>query len=177
MNVVADRDDQVARDTIMKLLSDEEIARVSTGEAAARLGEGAEYLDLQHLDRGVQRATTVSQVPMGHILARSAVSAETWSKILARLHGGSRANQSQSPTGLQVAASRLYHDVGFKIHLLVYLSVNALLIVINLTTTPHTYWFFWPLLGWGVGVVGHAFGVLRQWRESFEARTKRPYAQ
>jgi hypothetical protein len=114
---------------------------------------------------------------MGHILARSAVSAETWSKILARLHGGSRANQSQSPTGLQVAASRLYHDVGFKIHLLVYLSVNALLIVINLTTTPHTYWFFWPLLGWGVGVVGHAFGVLRQWRESFEARTKRPYAQ
>lgn len=173
MNVVADRADQVARDTILKLLSDEENARVSTGEAAARLGEGAEYLDLQHLDLGVQRATTVSQVPMGHIVARSAVSAETWSNILARLPGGSRANQSQSPTRLQVAASRLYHDVGFKIHLLAYLSVNALLVVINLMTTPNKYWFFWPLLGWGVGIAGHAFGVLRQSRGSFEARADR----
>ena len=173
MNVVADRDDQVARDTIMKLLSDEENARVSTGEAAGRLEEGAEYLDLQQLDWGVQHATIVSQVPMGHILARSAVSAETWSNILARLPGGSLASQGQSPTRLQVAANRLYHDVGFKIHLLVYLSVNALLIVINLVTTPNKYWFFWPLLGWGVGLAGHAFGVLRQSMGSSEARADR----
>lgn len=173
MNVVANRDDQVARDTIMKLLSDEENARVSTGEATARLDEGAEFLDLQHLDRGVQRATAVSQVPMGNVLARSAVSAATWRNILARLPGGSGANQSQFPTRLQVAASRLYHDVGFKIHLLVYLSVNALLVVINLMTTPDKYWFFWPLLGWGVGIAGHAFGVLRQSRGSPEARAER----
>ena len=172
---IADRGEQVTRDTILKLLSDEENARVSTGEAAARLNEGAEYLDLQHLDRGVQRAKTGSQAPMGHILPRSAVAAETWSNILARLPSGSRVDQSQSPTRLQVAAGHLYHDVGFKIHLLAYLSVNALLLVINLMTTPNTYWFFWPLLGWGIGIVGHAFGVLRQSRGSFEANRRRSY--
>jgi hypothetical protein len=49
---------------------------------------------------------------------------------------------------------------------LVYLAVNALLIVINLATTPGKYWFYWPLLGWGIGIAGHAFGVLRHSKRS-----------
>ena len=56
--------------------------------------------------------------------------------------------------------------LGFKIHFIVYLAVNALLIVINLLTTPGTYWFYWPLLAWGIGIAGHAFGVLRHTRRS-----------
>ena len=42
----AKRAEQVARDTVLKLLSDEETARVSTAETASRLTEGAEYVDL-----------------------------------------------------------------------------------------------------------------------------------
>ena len=50
---------QVTGDTILKLLSDEENARVATGAAGARVSEGDEYLDLLHLDQGVQEADAV----------------------------------------------------------------------------------------------------------------------
>ena len=79
------RTEQVTRDAILNLLTDEETARVSTAEVATRLTEGAEYLDLEHLDQGVQRAKVATAVKMGHVLPRSAVSAETWRKILAQL--------------------------------------------------------------------------------------------
>ena len=81
----AKRAEQVTRDTILKLLSDEETARVSTAETASRLTDGAEYVDLERLDQGVQRAKGAAGVTMGHVLPRSSVSKETWSKILAQL--------------------------------------------------------------------------------------------
>jgi len=157
---VADRAELVTRDTILKLLSNEEIARVSTAETASKLTEGQEYLDLQHLDQGVQRANAATKAKIGNVLPRSSVRDETWSRILAQLPGRTGTNQMQS------AASRLYHDRGFMIHFTVYLAVNTLLIVINLATTPGKYWFYWPLLGWGIGIAGHAFGVLRHSRRS-----------
>jgi hypothetical protein len=81
----AKRAEHVARDIILKLLSDEEITKVSTAEAASELTEGGEYLDLEHLDQGVQRAKAATKVTMGNVLPRSAVRDETWSKIIAQL--------------------------------------------------------------------------------------------
>lgn len=78
------RAERVARDAILKLLSDAEIAKISTAEAASGLTEGGEYLDLEHLDQGVQRAKAASKITMGHVLPRTAVRDETWSKILAQ---------------------------------------------------------------------------------------------
>ena len=75
----------VARDAIVKLLSDEETAKVSTAEAAISIAEGAEYLDLQHIDQGIQRANAAIKVTLPHIVPRSAVSGGTWKKILAHL--------------------------------------------------------------------------------------------
>ena len=72
------------RDRILKLLSDDEVAKVSTAETAVRLATGDEYLDLEHLDQGVLRAGTTS-TPMGRVLPKKAVRADTWSKILAQL--------------------------------------------------------------------------------------------
>jgi hypothetical protein len=172
-----ERREQVTRDSILKLLSDEENGRVSTAEAAPRLTEGAEYLDLEHLDRGVQRASAVTaKSTMGRVLPRGAVSAETWRKILAQLAGEPRLNQTLSLAGVQesvrAAVRRLSHDRGFVIHFAAYVAVNALLIAINLVTTPGKYWFYWPLLGWGLGIAGHTFGVLRHSRRSL--RRKRP---
>ena len=43
------RSQYVTRDSILKLLSDDEVASVSTAETAARLTDGDEYLDLEHL--------------------------------------------------------------------------------------------------------------------------------
>jgi len=50
---------------------------------------------------------------------------------------------------------------GVAVHLFVYLAVNALLIGVNLTTSPDNLWFFWPLLGWGLGLAAHAFLAYR----------------
>jgi hypothetical protein len=77
--------EDVTRDNILNILSDEEIAKISTAEVASGLTEGVEYLDLEHLDQGVQRAKGATKVTMGHVLPRSAVCGETWSKILAQL--------------------------------------------------------------------------------------------
>ncbi len=49
-------------------------------------------------------------------------------------------------------------DVPFLIHLSVYGGVNLLLFIINMLTSPGAIWFVWPLVGWGLGVLGH--GVL-----------------
>ena len=82
---VADRTEYVTRDKIIKLLSDEEIAKVSNAETAFVLAEGSEYLDLEHLDKGVQRSQSGTQFTIGNALPRTAVSRETWDKLLAQL--------------------------------------------------------------------------------------------
>ncbi len=50
---------------------------------------------------------------------------------------------------------------GVAMHLFVYLAVNALLMVINLSQSPQSIWFIWPLLGWGLGLAAHAWLVYR----------------
>jgi hypothetical protein len=79
------RDALSARNSIMMLLSDEENARVTTAEGGARLIDGSEFLDLEHLDRGIQRAAGATPVAMAHVIPRSAVGNDTWSKIVAHL--------------------------------------------------------------------------------------------
>jgi len=73
------------REAILKLLSDDEIARVSTREAGAPLEPGDEYVDLKHLRRGVRYMTSMTHVRTSDLLPRNAVSDETWTKICARL--------------------------------------------------------------------------------------------
>ena len=71
----------LTRDAILKLLSDEEVANVSNAETKTRLAAGAEYLDLTHLELGIQRAQEKAP-SMGPILPRKAVHDDTWTKIL-----------------------------------------------------------------------------------------------
>ncbi len=80
------RTEYVTRDSILKMLSDVENARMCMAETALGLSDGDEYLDLEHIARGVRRAGgTVS--PMGAVLPRKAVNADTWNRILAQLAG------------------------------------------------------------------------------------------
>ena len=44
----------------------------------------------------------------------------------------------------------------FYTHTAVYLLVNALLIGIDLVTSPDSLWFYWPLLGWDIVLAAHA---------------------
>lgn len=62
-------------------------------------------------------------------------------------------------TASRQAKQRAEAKYGFYIHLAVYILVNALLVAINLSTSPESKWFIWPLAGWGIGVLFHALGV------------------
>jgi len=57
------------------------------------------------------------------------------------------------------AKRRVEAKIGFYIHLTVYVGVNILLIIINLSTSREYIWFKWPLLGWGVGLFFHGMSV------------------
>lgn len=71
----------IIRDQVMKLLSDQEIASVSTVEAQSRLSRGDAYLDLEHLELGVRRQGHEPVTPMAQVLAKKAVRPETWAAI------------------------------------------------------------------------------------------------
>jgi hypothetical protein len=59
----------------------------------------------------------------------------------------------------QRAKRRAEAKIGFYIHLAVYVGVNILLIIINLSTSPQHIWFKWPLLGWGIGLFFHGMSI------------------
>ena len=74
------------RDAILMLLSDDEVASVSTSETALNLPEGSDYIDLEVLELGVQQAAK-GKVVMGRVLPKAAVHAKTWTRILEALSG------------------------------------------------------------------------------------------
>ena len=78
------RSENIAREGVLKLLSDDEVGSVSTAETATHLLDGEEYLDLEQLERGVQQARKAGPT-MGRVLPRKAVHKDTWSKILTAL--------------------------------------------------------------------------------------------
>ncbi len=84
------RTEYLTRDTILKLLSNEENACVSNAESEVRLADGDEYVDLEALDLGVQHAHGQTAA-MGHVLPKRQVHRDTWTKILAQLHANPNA--------------------------------------------------------------------------------------
>lgn len=80
----ATRNEYLTRDRILNLLSDQEIASVAIAETADRLADGDEYLDLEQLHEGVQKAGS-SATPMGRVLPKKAIHESTWSKLLQQL--------------------------------------------------------------------------------------------
>jgi hypothetical protein len=57
------------------------------------------------------------------------------------------------------ARKRVEEIKGFYVHLVVFVLVNLGLFLINIIRSPEVYWFYWPLIGWGIGLVAHGFGV------------------
>ncbi len=72
------------REAILGLLSDAETARVSSAEGRNDLAMGDEYVDLQHLDQGIQQAFGPTKHE-GNLLPRTAVHETTWQSIKTRM--------------------------------------------------------------------------------------------
>jgi len=59
------------------------------------------------------------------------------------------------------ARRRVREIRAFYLHLTVFVAVNILLHVINFVATPTVYWAFWPLFGWGIGLLAHGLATYR----------------
>jgi hypothetical protein len=57
------------------------------------------------------------------------------------------------------ARKRVEEKNGFRTHFIIYLCVNALLVVIWAFTDRGFPWFVFPLGGWGIGVLIHFLNV------------------
>ena len=81
-------------------------------------------------------------------------------------------NKYQEEERYYEARKRVEEIKGFYGNLIVYIVVNIGLMVINLLTSPEYLWFFWPMLGWGIGVLFHGMKVFnympffgKEWEE------------
>lgn len=59
----------------------------------------------------------------------------------------------------QIALANVRDLKGFYNHLIHYVIVISLLFVINLLSGSDYWWAFWPMLGWGIGIISHAVNV------------------
>jgi 2TM domain len=70
------------------------------------------------------------------------------------------------------ARRRVRQIRAFYLHSAIFAVVNILLHVINFVAAPTVYWAFWPLFGWGIGLLAHGLATYRwipfvgkQWEE------------
>ena len=59
----------------------------------------------------------------------------------------------------QTAHKQVQEIKGFYGHLLSFVLVMLFLLFLNLKYSPSYLWFFWPLLGWGIGLIFHGMSV------------------
>ena len=59
----------------------------------------------------------------------------------------------------QRVEKRVEEKLGLYIHIAAYIIINLFLIGLNLSVSPEAYWFQWPLIGWGIGLLFHALTV------------------
>ncbi len=79
-------------------------------------------------------------------------------------------NTSGQNDAYRAARRHVERKIGFYIHLAVFLIVNTGLILFNLLMVPDRIWAFWPLFGWGIGLLFHGLSVFlfapgAQWKE------------
>ncbi len=80
----SEKTDHENHDQVLKLLSADEVTRVSTRNGIPGLADGDEYIDLAAPENGVRTVHGTLQLTMGQVLPRKAVSAQTWARISGR---------------------------------------------------------------------------------------------
>lgn len=67
--------------------------------------------------------------------------------------------EQQLPHDEEKAIEYVRDIKGFYSHLIKYVVVISILFIINLTTDSNYIWAWWPMLGWGLGVLLHGLNV------------------
>ncbi len=76
--------------------------------------------------------------------------------------------QSTENMAYEKAVKRVKELKGFYGNLISYCIVIPFLVIINLITSPKEIWFYWPMLGWGIGILAHGmntFAIGKNWEE------------
>ena len=71
------------------------------------------------------------------------------------------------------AKKRVEEIKSFYTHLFVYIVVNLGLFLLDVLTSPGSLWFYWVLIGWGIGLAIHGlnvFGTQKILGEDWEER-------
>ncbi|MDR6159432.1 two-component system LytT family sensor kinase [Chryseobacterium sp. SLBN-27] len=66
------------------------------------------------------------------------------------------------------AQKRVKELKSFYGNLISYCIIIPFLIILNLISSPRNIWFYWPMLGWGIGLVAHGmsvFAIGKGWEE------------
>jgi hypothetical protein len=85
--------------------------------------------------------------------------------------------QSPQDERYQRARKRVEELKGFYTHLAIYLVVNTGLFLIDYLTSPDNWWFYWPMIGWGIGLTAHGISIFAEGRfgHAWEERKMREY--
>ena len=59
----------------------------------------------------------------------------------------------------KIARKRVKEKKEFFEHLSTYLGMAAFFFLLNFFTSPGRWWFYWPIFGWGIGVLAHYISV------------------
>ena len=71
------------------------------------------------------------------------------------MEGGADSEQALRERALE----RLKKKRDFRTHVVIYVAVNAFLVVIWAVTGSGYFWPIFPILGWGIGLVANAWDV------------------
>ena len=88
--------------------------------------------------------------------------------LIEKLNSMNPYTPSQEQLAYEKAAKRVEELKGFYGNLISYCIFIPFLIFINFQTSPKYHWFWWPMLGWGIGVISHGiktFGIGTDWEE------------
>ena len=89
-------------------------------------------------------------------------------------------NQYEEEERYYKARKQVERIKGFYGNLAAYIISNIALLILNLATSPEYLWFFWPLLGWGIGVLVHGiivFNYLPFFNKDWEEQKIKEYMQ
>lgn len=65
----------------------------------------------------------------------------------------------ENSTTYNKAQERVEAKQGFYFHLAAFIIVGALLVAVDMSSSPGETWVQWPLMGWGIGMLLHALSV------------------
>lgn len=57
------------------------------------------------------------------------------------------------------ARKKVKEKKGFYKHLSTYMTMGLFFFALNMVTNPWNWWFYWPMMGWGIGLASHYFKV------------------